>query len=86
MYSPTLRKLYELEILDRAILFDFGEYRIIYLYENDRLIIQLSGLGVFEEVYDTSSYLDIECIVSNTVLDILEKLLNESIVIYEEEV
>ena len=82
LYNPVLMELYELVVGDVFIAFVFRDYRIIYLYNTDRLIIQLP-LGFFLGSAENPEFLDIEAVPSTMLLDALENLLKESIVLAE---
>ena len=77
--------VYECEIADNYIMIDLKAYQLVYFTDTDRLIIRLGMLGGFLNVYDAPSYLDVEAVPCTHLLDALERLLDESIVLVEEE-
>ena len=77
--------VYECEVTNEGIIIDLDSYQLIYFTSTDRLIIRLRKLGIFMNVFDVPSFLDVEARPSTYLLDALENLLKESVVIKEVE-
>ena len=76
--------LYECEITDDYIVVDLKDYQLVYFMGTDRLVIRLGKLGLFANMIDVPSYLDVEAGPSTYLFDAIENLLDESVVLYEE--
>jgi len=77
--------VYECEVADDCVLVDLDAYQLVYFAGTDRLVIRLGKLGLFTNLIDAPSYLDVEARPSTHLLDALERLLRESEVIKEVE-
>ncbi len=77
--------VYECEVADDCIFVDLDAYQLVYFADTDRLVVRLGKLGLFTNLIDAPSYLDVEARPSTYLLDALERLLRESEVIKEVE-